>query len=66
MPDTPAGRLRRWEDFGGSWQVVARTRTHVAISLRRCDGGEEVDRLTSDDAELLAYVDDRSAGERCT
>jgi hypothetical protein len=30
----------------------------VTIALLRCDGGEEVDRFTSDDPRLLAYVDE--------
>ena len=49
--------LVRWEDAGATWQVVARTRHGVTIALLRCDGGEEVDRFTSDDPRLLAYVD---------
>ena len=39
--------LRRWEDAGGTWQLVARSATSVTVALCRCDGGEEVDRLTS-------------------
>jgi hypothetical protein len=55
------GVLRRWQDFGGVWQVVARSPAQVTISLRRCDGGEEVERLTSGDPKLLAFLDDRPA-----
>jgi hypothetical protein len=29
----------------------------VTIALMRCDGGEEVDRFTSADPRLLAFVD---------
>jgi hypothetical protein len=27
------------------------------VALMRCDGGEEVDRFTSSDPRLLAFVD---------
>jgi hypothetical protein len=49
--------LVRWEDAGAIWQVVARSTRGVTIALLRCDGGEEVDRFTSDDPALLAFVD---------
>jgi hypothetical protein len=48
--------LVRWEDAGATWQVVARTPRGVTIALMRCDGGEEVDRFTSEDPRLLAFV----------
>ena len=60
--DDPVEVLRRWEDFGAVWQVVARTPEQVIVSLRRCDAGEEVSRLTSDDPALRAYVDEREPG----
>lgn len=50
------GELRRWEDAGAHWQVVSETATAVTIALLRCDGGEEVDRFTSADPELLRFV----------
>jgi hypothetical protein len=49
--------LRRWEDFGGAWAVVARRGDVRIVALLRCDGGEEVSRITSDDTELRSYVD---------
>ena len=48
--------LRRWEDSGALWQVVARSADRLTIALLRCDGGEEVERLVSDDPALLAFV----------
>jgi hypothetical protein len=48
--------LIRWQDAGATWQVVARTSRGVTVALLRCDGGEEVDRFTSDDLRLLAFV----------
>lgn len=51
--------LTRWEDHGAVWRVVTRTPSHVTVALCRCDGGEEVERLVSDDPDLLAFVDER-------
>ena len=51
--------LRRWEDAGAVWSVVSRTQDRVTIALLRCDGGEEVDRFTSDDPRLLEYIGQR-------
>ena len=51
--------LQRWQDSGAVWEVIARARDSVTIGLLRCDGGEEVDRFTSDDPRLLAFVGDR-------
>jgi hypothetical protein len=49
--------LTRWEDSGAVWHVVARTRHAVTVALMRCDGGEEADRFTSSDPQLLTFVD---------
>ena len=59
---TPVGRLRRWTAAGGAWAVVARTPGRVEVALLRCDGGEEVERLVSDDPGLLAFVASSSDG----
>lgn len=48
--------LRRWEDAGATWQVVARNRHGVTVAMLRCDGGEEVDRFTSNDPRLVEFV----------
>jgi hypothetical protein len=48
--------LRRWEDSGAGWQVVAQTAGSVTIALMRCDGGEEADRFTSSDPKVLEFV----------
>jgi hypothetical protein len=55
--------LRRWEDLGATWRVLARRPGAVTVSLCRCDGGEEADRLTSDDPALLAYLAGRDSSE---
>ncbi|MCA0156652.1 hypothetical protein LB823_10610 [Tsukamurella sp. M9C] len=53
---TPLEQLRRWEDSGGTWTVLRRTDERAVVALLRCDGGEIVDRLESDDAALLGYL----------
>jgi hypothetical protein len=51
--------LQRWHDTGAMWQVVSRTAPGVTVALLRCDGGEEVDRFSSDDPRLLDFIGDR-------
>ncbi|MDQ2848150.1 MAG: hypothetical protein M3Y77_17755 [Actinomycetota bacterium] len=64
QPETdPVELLRRWERFGASWQVLARTGAGVTVALCRCDGGEEVQRLTSDNPNLLAFLGNRTSSE---
>jgi hypothetical protein len=48
--------LTRWENSGAVWEIVADTPRGVTIALLRCDGGEEVDRFTSDDPQLRRFV----------
>jgi hypothetical protein len=50
--------LERWQDSGATWQVVGRSAHGVTIALLRCDGGEEVDRFTTDDPRVRAFVDE--------
>lgn len=53
--------LQRWQDSGAVWEVISRKRDSVTVALLRCDGGEEVDRFTSDDPRLLAFIGDRQS-----
>jgi hypothetical protein len=55
--------LQRWQDAGAVWEVVAQKRGTVTIALLRCDGGEEVERFTSDDPRLLDFIGDRDSSE---
>jgi hypothetical protein len=41
------------------WEVISRRGDTVTVALLRCDGGEEMDRFTSDDSRLLAFIGDR-------
>jgi hypothetical protein len=53
--------LQRWEDSGAVWQVLSQRSGTVTVALLRCDGGEEVDRFTSDDPLLLQFIGDRTS-----
>jgi hypothetical protein len=55
--------LRRWESAGGAWYVMSRGDARATISLCRCDGGEEVERLVSSEPDLLEYVAARPSSE---
>lgn len=59
-PADPVAVLQRWELSGGTWAVRRRSADRVTVSLRRCDGGEEVDRFTSERPDLLAYLGQRT------
>lgn len=62
-PNPHVSALLRWEEYGALWRVVARTGTTVTVSMRTCDGGTEVDRLTSDDPGLMAFVSNRNSSD---
>jgi hypothetical protein len=55
--------LQRWQDSGAVWAVISRKDGRVTVALLRCDGGEEVDRFTSDDSRLLSFIGDRTTSE---
>lgn len=55
--------LERWVDSGAHWLVLDRGHDSITIALLRCDGGEEVERFTSADPRLLAFVGARSSSE---
>ncbi|GAB16601.1 hypothetical protein GOEFS_008_00100 [Gordonia effusa NBRC 100432] len=63
MTADPLDTLLRWSDSGAIWRVLSRNRDSITIGLFRCDGGEEVDRITSAAPELRAYVGERSSSE---
>ncbi|NLF05578.1 MAG: hypothetical protein GX593_11355 [Actinomycetales bacterium] len=54
-------QLERWETSGGTWRVLFSTPGRATVALCRCDGGEEVDRVTSDAPELIAYLAGRES-----
>jgi hypothetical protein len=59
MDTDRVAELQRWEDAGAVWSILARKEDRVTVALLRCDGGEEVDRFTSDDPRLLDYIGGR-------
>jgi len=61
--DGPVAALRRWEDLGGTWRVLAERGGGVTVALCRCDGGEEVERISSADPALLAHLGGRRSSE---
>ncbi len=54
-------RIQRWETAGGTWVLAGERPGSVTISLCRCDGGEEAERMTTADPAVRAYV--RAAGD---
>ena len=56
-----AAVLRRWDEAGAFWRVVARSPTRVTVAMCTCDGGEEVERLVSSDPALLAFLAGRTS-----
>lgn len=59
----PAERLQRWEEAGAVWRVMSRRPDSVTVALLRCDAGEEVERLQSQDPDVIAYVAGRDSSE---
>ena len=55
--------LQRWQDSGALWEVLARKSGSVTVALLRCDGGEEMERFTSDDPRLLAFIGERRSSD---
>jgi hypothetical protein len=55
--------LQRWQEAGAVWRVVARSRTRVTVALCRCDGGEEVERLTTSHPATLRFLTGRTGSE---
>lgn len=50
-------RLLRWQDSGATWRVLGYRHSTITISLCRCDDeSEEVDRLVSDEPDLVEYA----------
>jgi hypothetical protein len=61
MPDTHVDILERWEDSGAVWRVESLTDTAAVIQLCTCTG-EPVERIESDDPELIEFVRARREG----
>jgi hypothetical protein len=49
-------RLTRWAAHGGTCQLVELDAGRADVVLCRCDGGEEVERFTTLDPAVMAWV----------
>jgi len=49
-------RLERWRAHGGTCRLVELDEARAQVVLCRCDGGEEVERFTTADPAVLAWV----------
>lgn len=54
--DRTPEQIERWEAHGGTWRISARTQTSATIELLRCDGGEVVETIVSDDPETVRWA----------
>lgn len=57
MDDADLARVRRWLDSGGTADVVDHGPPAV-VSLCRCDGGEEQERLRTWDVRVVHLVEE--------
>jgi hypothetical protein len=55
MPESPIDTLTRWEDAGAVWRAVHVSDERAVVDLCTCTG-EPVDRLESDDPELIRFI----------
>ena len=55
MAESPLQQLRRWEEHGASWRLIELSDERAVVQLTTCHG-EPVERLESDDAELIGYL----------
>jgi hypothetical protein len=62
MAETPLQTLERWEDAGAHWRVTRVAEGEAVVELLSCLG-EPVDRLVSDDPQLLDYLARRPASD---
>lgn len=53
----PVAAIERWIAFGGSWAVRRESSAGVEVALLRCDGGEQVDSLSSDEPAFREWVE---------
>jgi hypothetical protein len=63
MAQDPVAVLQRWAAAGAVWRVIDRRRHTVTVALYRCDGGEEMDRISSADPRLLRFLAGRTGSE---
>jgi hypothetical protein len=55
MPESLIETLTRWEDAGAVWRAVHVSDARAVVDLCTCTG-EPVERLESDDPELIRFI----------
>ena len=55
--------LTRWQEAGAVWQVLAHSGSRATVALLRCDGGEEVERLSTAHPGTLRFLAGRSSSQ---
>jgi hypothetical protein len=48
-------RLERWAGAGAHWRVLHHSDRHAVVEFQECTG-EPVDRASSDDPDVIAYL----------
>ena len=56
MPLRPLQELLRWEESGGTWDVVSDAGGVLVLALLPCTGGDPVGSIESAEPDLRAYV----------
>jgi len=56
MPLTPLQELLRWEESGGTWEVVSDSGGVLVLALLPCTGGDPVGSIRSSDPDLRSYL----------
>jgi hypothetical protein len=59
VKETPVDVLERWEEHGAQWRVVSVGDDRAVVDLCTCTG-EPIERLESDDAELIRFLRERA------
>ena len=59
MKETPVEVLERWEEHGAVWRAVSVGDERAVVDLCTCTG-EPVERLESDDPELIRFLRERA------
>ncbi|MGE3811282.1 MAG: hypothetical protein AB7I24_07020 [Candidatus Nanopelagicales bacterium] len=55
-PSPALQKLLRWVGAGGAWELEDDDGRYLVIALLRCDGGERMDSVVSDDRDLRDYL----------
>ena len=58
--ESPIAVLERWEEHGAVWRAVHVSDAKAIVDLCTCSG-EPVDRIESDDPDLIAFLRERAA-----